>query len=152
MTCEEIFKDYLVAGYNPTPWKINTTDFKLSEFIILRLNGKGLTIHYLNSGASLNISKNWMALWMDFYSHSGNQVLNNLFTEPVSVGDSYLNRFIYYMTLLVSPQKELCLRAAGELSRLGTKDFIDYIKQEWPLINIHLTPWLFSTCMDDVEI
>lgn len=152
MTCEEIFKDYMVAGYNPAPWKINTTDFKLSEFIISRLNGDGLTIHYLNSGASLSISKDWMSLWMDFYRHSGNQVLNNLFTDPITEDESYLNKFIYYMTLLVSSQKELCLMAAGELSRLGTKRFINYMKQEWSLVKIHLTPWSFSTYNSDIEI
>ena len=149
MTCREIFEDFLNVGYNPVPWGTNVRDTKLGDYIILRLDRNGLTIYYLESGSSLQISKNWLELWSNFYKHSGKQVLHNMFCNVNE--NSYLDCFIYHLTNLISLNGSE-LASAKELSRLGTEKFIKYTKDTWPLLDLGLTKWVFnrttgSTCI-----
>jgi hypothetical protein len=123
-----ILDEFINLSYSKNNIIQKEGDIYLGNYILLRMRKSSWCVHFLTSGSSLDIPISYISLFseLDVY-HRG-----NIFSSSV-VHNGKLEDFVYHMLSFVhfiqSKDFEKSIEHLDYVTKIGTKDFRDFIKQ-----------------------
>ena len=155
ITFKEIFRDFVKLSYVKGFVSDKLRDIRVSELSIIRIDSKGITLYKLVSGASFRIPWEWSDIFYAFNVEYGGEmgIIENRLGEDSDYLEKFgclLNGFIssIYSSSVKLNNPALFYSRLNSLIDLGTKDFIDWSKEE---LKITLRPFEFIT-IDDTNL
>lgn len=147
----DIFRDYMELNYKKGKKPVRLHDSKISDLVISRTSGRGCTIHYLYSGASLLIPWEWIDLFGGLYVHSGDRILRggceNNYYDVIILLLTKLQIWIGQTLSTIDGDK--FLDTVADISMLGTTKFRKYLIDNY---NTEFTPFKFVSLEKVIDI
>ncbi len=153
---KRIFSEFYRLYYSDIKDKkiiLNFNDSLVSDYILYRVTEFGHYIIYLYNGTSIYIPPKWIYLFSALNCHSGDEILYH----SVNYEDDKFNNFGYLMTKFVcylepnlsSINGDELLDVLGNISVIGTKDFRDWVFNDFSL---DLDPLEYRSLNKNIDI
>lgn len=147
---EQVFYEFMNLAYNKrAEMRIEQGDILLKGGIIARCSDSGIKVHYLTNGNSIHIPKEWLNIFDQFNTHSGERVLYINSLENLNDVSYIIYKFLRLIIYFETKNGEKFLNTLGDICTTKTKGFRDWFEEKFETT---LRPIEFSSLDKTVSI